>query len=654
MHTEPPAPRRTLDLSTVPPPSGFWPSRVTPDVLPFPASTFDRAIVGLDLLRASALQRLCGELSRVVVGGGEIELVVRDDEADPRLPEMVAAFLRAFEVRSITSGGGRLVVQARNDTTRRLDRIDVTVNEPNADASAALLCALRDRDTARSPDPPGGRPWRIDMAEAETVVRFEPARLPDKPPRRPGLRVASVLGERSRLALRYELALEPVSRDSWPDAFRPDPPRLLLVESAAPVGGEEPWVSDLLDRCREHGVTSVFWHNDDSVKYEASLRAARQFDWVFTVDGALVERYRADLGHDRVGVLPFGVQPRIHNPVGAFSARAGDTAYTALRLDTYEQLLTAYRRYRLFLDAEPAGDTLSRDHLEPLACGTPVAGGPSAKALLASPELRDRRAVEGIRSALRDHACADRVDHLLDTVGLGTGPRPHPRVSIVAPTHRLGGYEAILENVARQTYGEIELVLGLHGVDEPESRIREAAHRHGIRDLEIVRVPSDRSLGVVCNELIDAASGPYVARMDDDDIYGPHYLEDQMRAFEYTDADVVGKWSRFIYLETLPALGVMSPGNEHVHGPPLCGGTLLMRRELREVVRFADQTRGEDIAFIMECAKHGLATYATDRFNYVYVRHADKSLHTYQPDDLAMLSHTRIVSFGSSLEHAFV
>jgi hypothetical protein len=254
---------------------------------------------------------------------------------------------------------------------------------------------------------------------------------------------------------------------------------------------------------------------------------------------------------------------------------------------------------------------------------------------------------------MRYHSCVKSVDEFLRTAGLSVPPRPVPRVSVVAPTHRPGGYEGILASAGRQTHPDVELILGLHGVDEPESRIRDAAAAHGIHDLTIVRLPGGLSLGSVCNELIRAASGTYVARMDDDDFYGPHYLEDQLRAFDYTEADVVGKWTRFILLESVPALGVIFPGTEHVYGTPLCGGTLMMRRELCDEVRFADLTRGEDSRFVIDCAQRGFATYATDRFNYVYVRHADASRHTYRPDDLELLSQTRIVSFGPSYEHAF-
>ncbi|WP_433132765.1 glycosyltransferase [Micromonospora sp. CA-240977] len=754
MVAEPSPSNRTLDLSTLPPPSALWPARVTPDVLPFPADSFDRAVVGLDILQASRLHRLFDELGRVVVGGGEVEFVVRDDEDVDGLkmpfPDLIATALRAFDVQSIASDDGLLVIHTRNDTARRPGDNTSGNADSAADAAAALVRVLRDRDIdwADPHDPhgsappaddgssPASRPWRIDVAGGDSgqahPVRFESASLPDTPPRRPDLRVAAILGERSRSALRYEFDLEPVRQHSWRTVFRQCPPRLLLLESSCPAdgaggpftadGGLRRWVLEVLDHCREQAVPTLFWNNDDPRGYELFRQAARHFDWVFTVDTGCVDRYRADLGHDRVGVLPFAIQPRIHNPVGAFSHSVGDVAYVAPRhgvgrdaqaqqtdtvlsapadlglhvllLDesgprpgpaddvvrlTYGQLLSAYRRYRVFHQVNPVPDsaaTLSPELLEALACGAPVISGPSPtkaldpgvvevssdtsssrmliKALLTSTELRDRKAVQGVRCVMREHSYADRVDDLLATVGFGTSPRQRPLVSIVAPTHRLGGYESIFNNVRRQTYENVELILGLHGVDEPESRIRDAAAAQSIDNLTVVRLSADLSLGSVCNELIAAASGTYVARIDDDDLYGPNYLEDQMRAFDYTEADIVGKWTRFIFLERLPALGVIFPGTEHVYGTPLCGGTLLMRRELCDVVKFADQTRGEDIRFIIDCAQQGFATYATDRFNYVYVRHTDTSRHTYRPADLDLLSQTRIVSFGSAVEHAFV
>src|SRR5699024_2474996 len=41
---------------------------------------------------------------------------------------------------------------------------------------------------------------------------------------------------------------------------------------------------------------------------------AKLFDVVLTTDSNLLGAYRSELGHARVGVLPFAAQPKIHNP----------------------------------------------------------------------------------------------------------------------------------------------------------------------------------------------------------------------------------------------------------------------------------------------------------------------------------------------------
>ena len=39
---------------------------------------------------------------------------------------------------------------------------------------------------------------------------------------------------------------------------------------------------------------------------------------------------------------------------------------------------------------------------------------------------------------------------------------------------------------------------------------------------------------------MELSSGDFIGKFDDDDLYGPHYLSDQMLPFEYTNADIVG------------------------------------------------------------------------------------------------------------------
>ncbi len=76
-----------------------------------------------------------------------------------------------------------------------------------------------------------------------------------------------------------------------------------------------PELTALVAWCRDEGIPTVFWNKEDPPNYDRFIETARLFDQVFTVDAERIPDYQRDLGHDRVELLPFAAQPRIHNPV---------------------------------------------------------------------------------------------------------------------------------------------------------------------------------------------------------------------------------------------------------------------------------------------------------------------------------------------------
>ncbi|MFM9278798.1 glycosyltransferase [Paenibacillus sp. p-8] len=71
----------------------------------------------------------------------------------------------------------------------------------------------------------------------------------------------------------------------------------------------------------------MFWNKEDSPNYKRFISTARLFDYVFTTDANCIKRYLRDLGHDRVGVLPFAAQPAVHNPVASSYRSKDDVAF---------------------------------------------------------------------------------------------------------------------------------------------------------------------------------------------------------------------------------------------------------------------------------------------------------------------------------------
>ncbi|XAS65973.1 glycosyltransferase [Micrococcaceae bacterium Sec5.7] len=140
-------------------------------------------------------------------------------------------------------------------------------------------------------------------------------------------RVGVILDDFSALAFGLEWECILLSPHTWQHQLVENRVDFVFVESAW-SGNKKLWagkiarqdhagsaLAELTGWCRQNGIPSVFWNKEDPPHYGDFLNAAKLFDHVFTSDGNRLEAYAQDLGHDRVDVLPFAAQPRLHNPV---------------------------------------------------------------------------------------------------------------------------------------------------------------------------------------------------------------------------------------------------------------------------------------------------------------------------------------------------
>ncbi len=114
--------------------------------------------------------------------------------------------------------------------------------------------------------------------------------------------------------------------DRWNEQMVGATPHLVIVESAW-KGPDGEWagklippgndVRNLLASCRAAGIPTVFWNKEDPLHLENFLPLASLVDMVLTTDVDVVLDYRQRLGHNRIGVWPFAVQPRLHHPIVA-------------------------------------------------------------------------------------------------------------------------------------------------------------------------------------------------------------------------------------------------------------------------------------------------------------------------------------------------
>nr|WP_286135938.1 glycosyltransferase [Arthrobacter sp. UCD-GKA] len=350
----------------------------------------------------------------------------------------------------------------------------------------------------------------------------------------------------------------------------------------------------------------------------------------------------------------------------------------------YEKMLTAYKAYKVFLNVNSVVDSPSmcaRRIFEITASGTPVVTAPSRaiaeffdksevlevgtreeaagmiRSLVRSKELRDRTVHLGQRKIWQEHTYAHRAEQVLRASGLRVEtPHPssmtqQPMVSALVSTIRPQQIDHILATVGKQVNVNTELVLLTHGFELDERVIRARARDLGIESLVLLHEPRTTTLGACLNLAAEAASGFYVTKMDDDDLYGASYLQDQAAAHRYSGASVVGKQAHYMYLEGRNTTLLRFEEREHRFTDLVMGPTIFTTREMMHEVPFLELGRGEDTNFLRGVLGAGGTVYSADRFNFVQMRGAQGGGHTWSVEETDLLATGVVSSFGLNEPH---
>jgi hypothetical protein len=203
-----------------------------------------------------------------------------------------------------------------------------------------------------------------------------------------------------------------------------------------------------------------------------------------------------------------------------------------------------------------------------------------------------------------------------------------PSVSALLVTMRQDHLPNAIATLGSQTYPEMEIVLGLHGVDmTPE--VERALAESG-RPTEVVEVPAERSFGEALGEVTARARGSLVTKIDDDDIYGPEHVWDLVLARHYSGATLVGKAPEFVYLEQLGVTVRRPVLRSETFAGTVAGGTMLIARgDLEALGGWRPLSRAVDRGLLDRVRRDGGLTYRTHSLGFIYKRHGDG--HTWDP-----------------------
>ncbi len=271
-------------------------------------------------------------------------------------------------------------------------------------------------------------------------------------------------------------------------------------------------------------------------------------------------------------------------------------------------------------DRDPALEPLLGAELHALMTADLRGAGPAAREALSIGMRRAALRAHSLRGRARQVCAAARID-----------PPPLPRVSVLLATRRPARLAGTVAHVAAQRYPHLELVLALHGpgfeAGAVEGVLADFAH-----PVKLLRLDADLDFGSVLNAATAAASGALVAKMDDDDVYGPEHLWDLVLAHDYSGADLVGKFPATVYLARRDRTVRRRAVTNETWSRSITGGTLLLAPSaLERAGGWRRVRRHVDLSLIDDILGTGGTVYRTHDAGYLMVRHGAR--HTWEADD---------------------
>ena len=204
--------------------------------------------------------------------------------------------------------------------------------------------------------------------------------------------------------------------------------------------------------------------------------------------------------------------------------------------------------------------------------------------------------------------------------------KKYPTLSVLVSTIRPDDLTSLLSQLMNQSLPTFEVRLGLHGIELSANHKKQisALNRRKVKTV-VQKFEAENTLGTILSSLASGSNSEFIAKMDDDDFYGPEHLRDLLDAAIDTGADVVGRAMNYIYLEpldvTLRKFGRGSMQTVEHFSDWICGGTILAKRSSAQAAGwFGDGKSAVDQFLLSGVTSNGGKIWRTFGAGYIYRR----------------------------------
>lgn len=220
----------------------------------------------------------------------------------------------------------------------------------------------------------------------------------------------------------------------------------------------------------------------------------------------------------------------------------------------------------------------------------------------------------------------------LDEVMTGNTNRKHINISVVTCTMRKWAISSLIERLNTQKYVNIELILLTHGFELSDKEKLNFARQANF-SLKIISEDKSVIFGLCLNKCIDQITNDYFTKMDDDDYYYPNYLMDSWIAHQYSEAEVVGKHSQFVYLEASDLTIHRFKQHKNRFTTYVAGGTIFCTAEIIKKYMFSAIPKAVDSDILGRIRKDGGKIYCSHPYEFCLFRADDSTSHTWTVPD---------------------
>ncbi len=150
-------------------------------------------------------------------------------------------------------------------------------------------------------------------------------------------------------------------------------PDLLFIESAwngnngswqKKISNPDGELNQLIAWCNKKGIPTAFWNKEDPPHFNTFINTAKLFDFIFTTDIDCIAHYKKILKNERIYLLLFAAQPKLHNPIEKHNRRT-KCCFAGAYYPRYPERIHDFNVFFDMLCNTPGFDIYDRNYNDP-------------------------------------------------------------------------------------------------------------------------------------------------------------------------------------------------------------------------------------------------------------------------------------------------